>query len=459
MKKLICNILLALVSINLCAQITISEENIQENVVVKPQPFDSLSDIRPQQYAIEYKKYIGYQLFGLPISKEYECKKSNCEIRTQFLHTLTKKAIEIPHVSYEKSEVGSAYLMVCGVTRDKLKGNALKQYLEREKQYNASFQDSTDIYHAIYTNETPNQNSSIFYQSSPNAYYTPYDKIQNTYFTILDFKIGDSFSIKKNMMYTLDKWENPYNTDPELCILQILLRNETTNDTLYWQGQARHIYNSYFALVPYFEKIVSQYKNKDVITTRSIKNLVDINTGSSVTINPAEKWHCYDVTFLHTKEYSLVQPYVLIENEQHKVKIPFRDLDVHKYSELTTLDLEMVPLFIMSDEYDKLVAEKQKTEEERLVAQEERVRLEKLAYQQRKDNILKKYASTRYAQLIAEKRICLNMTKEMCIDSWGHPLSINTTIVDGLTFEQWVYDLGTYVYFENGIISAIQTHE
>lgn len=459
MKKLICNILLAFVFANTYAQITISEENIQEKVVVKPQLFDSLSDIRPQRHAVEYKKFIGYQLYGLPVSKKYECKQSNCDPRTQFLHTLTKKAIEIPHVPYEKSEVGAAYLMVCGGTKDQLKGTALKQYLEREKQYNASFQDSTDIYHAIYTNEVPNQNSSIFYQSSPNAYYTPYDKIQNTYFTILDFKIGDSFSIKKNMMYTLDEWENPYNTNPELCIIQILLRNETTKDTLYWQGQARHIYNSYFALVPYFEKIVSQYKNKDIVPTRAIKNLVDINTGATVMINPAEKWHCYDVTFLHTKEYSLVQPYVLIENGQYKVRIPFRDLDVHKYSELTDVELETAPLFIMSEEYDKLVAEKQRTVEERLAEQKERERLEELERQQRRDNILKKYASTGYAQLIADKKICLNMTKEMCLDSWGYPLYTNTTIVEGLTMEQWVYGLGNYVYFENGIISAIQTHE
>ena len=458
MKKIFFSIFLVCVSANMFAQITISEENIQEKVLVKPQPFDSLTDIRPWRNALEYKKYIGYQLLVLPISNKFECKKTTCEIRTQYLHSLCKQYIEVPHVPYEQSEVGAAYLMVCGVPKNKLKGSALKQYQERENEYNNSFKDSTDIYYPTYTKDEPNHNASIYYKASPNVYYTPYDKIQNTYFTILDIKIGDSFSVKKNSFYTLEEWKNPYNTDPELCILQVFLRNENTNDTLYWQGQARHIYNSYFALVPYFVKKVSLYKNKDFVATRSINNLVDINTSESVTIAPGEKWHCYDVTYLHTEKNALVQPFILMENGQNKVKIPFRDLEVKKYSQLTTIDIEETLMFITASDYEKLLAEKQKNIDDRIAAQKERERQEELVRQIRKEQILKKYNS-KYGPLIANGQICLKMTKDMCIDAWGQPISINTTTVEGLTLEQWVYGLGTYVYFENGIITAIQKHE
>ena len=44
----------------------------------------------------------------------------------------------------------------------------------------------------------------------------------------------------------------------------------------------------------------------------------------------------------------------------------------------------------------------------------------------------------------------------MCIASWGNPININRTIVKGLTSEQWVYGWGTYLYFDNGVLSAIQ---
>ena len=113
------------------------------------------------------------------------------------------------------------------------------------------------------------------------------------------------------------------------------------------------------------------------------------------------------------------------------------------------------PLFILKDQYDVLVVEKQKSEEERLEAQREHERQEELANQQRKEQLIKKFGST-YGQLIADGKICLKMTKEMCLEAWGEPYSINTTIVEGLTMEQWVYGLGTYVYFDNGIITGIQ---
>lgn len=50
----------------------------------------------------------------------------------------------------------------------------------------------------------------------------------------------------------------------------------------------------------------------------------------------------------------------------------------------------------------------------------------------------------------------LDMTKEEVLkSSWGKPKKINTTIVKGLTHEQWIYD-GGFLYFENGILTGIQ---
>jgi len=48
------------------------------------------------------------------------------------------------------------------------------------------------------------------------------------------------------------------------------------------------------------------------------------------------------------------------------------------------------------------------------------------------------------------------MTKNMCLDSWGSPSDINKTIGSFGVHEQWVYGLGSYVYFENGVITTIQ---
>lgn len=50
------------------------------------------------------------------------------------------------------------------------------------------------------------------------------------------------------------------------------------------------------------------------------------------------------------------------------------------------------------------------------------------------------------------------MTKEDVLQSsWGRPESINTTTTSNGTREQWVYrGLRNYLYFENGVLTAIQ---
>ena len=58
--------------------------------------------------------------------------------------------------------------------------------------------------------------------------------------------------------------------------------------------------------------------------------------------------------------------------------------------------------------------------------------------------------------LICEGTVCLKMTKEMCVDAWGEPLYINSTIVNGLVHEQWVYGWHTYLYFDNNVLTGIQ---
>jgi hypothetical protein len=48
------------------------------------------------------------------------------------------------------------------------------------------------------------------------------------------------------------------------------------------------------------------------------------------------------------------------------------------------------------------------------------------------------------------------MTKKMCRESWGDPIDINRTVFAWGTFEQWVYDIDKYLYFEDGILKTIQ---
>lgn len=57
---------------------------------------------------------------------------------------------------------------------------------------------------------------------------------------------------------------------------------------------------------------------------------------------------------------------------------------------------------------------------------------------------------------IVEKKVIVGMTKEQAIAAWGRPKDINTTATANGTHEQWVYGLSTYLYFDNGVLTAAQ---
>ena len=79
------------------------------------------------------------------------------------------------------------------------------------------------------------------------------------------------------------------------------------------------------------------------------------------------------------------------------------------------------------------------------------------ALEKKKFNLemINKYGA-RIGKLISENKVVIGMSKNICTLSWGEPYDINRTITKGRVFEQWVYSMGTYLYFENDVLVAIQ---
>ena len=52
----------------------------------------------------------------------------------------------------------------------------------------------------------------------------------------------------------------------------------------------------------------------------------------------------------------------------------------------------------------------------------------------------------------------IGMTKRQVLEgtNWGAPDSVNETVTERITREQWVYGAGNYLYFSNGKVSVIQ---
>lgn len=68
--------------------------------------------------------------------------------------------------------------------------------------------------------------------------------------------------------------------------------------------------------------------------------------------------------------------------------------------------------------------------------------------------MIRKYGRTN-GNLIIQGKVKLGFTKEMCREAWGSPSDINKSSGSWGGHEQWVYGLGSYLYFENGRLTAI----
>lgn len=91
---------------------------------------------------------------------------------------------------------------------------------------------------------------------------------------------------------------------------------------------------------------------------------------------------------------------------------------------------------------------------EQLAMKERKDKEYKIHVQNQKRKMIAKYGKY-WGNMVAEMQLEIGMTKQMCRDSWGEPQEINRTTTQYGTHEQWVY-FTTYVYFDNGKITAIQ---
>lgn len=57
---------------------------------------------------------------------------------------------------------------------------------------------------------------------------------------------------------------------------------------------------------------------------------------------------------------------------------------------------------------------------------------------------------------IQHARVFVGMSEDMATMSWGKPHSVNRTLAAGRVHEQWVYGSNSYLYFDDGILSAVQ---
>lgn len=105
-------------------------------------------------------------------------------------------------------------------------------------------------------------------------------------------------------------------------------------------------------------------------------------------------------------------------------------------------------------EEEAIIKRRKEIEEENNRREQARLKREQ-EERDRLPNMIKKYGAEK-GKIIAECKVRIGFTSEMCIDAWGKPSSINRTTSSYSVREQWVYGNRSYLYFNNGILETIQ---
>ena len=116
-----------------------------------------------------------------------------------------------------------------------------------------------------------------------------------------------------------------------------------------------------------------------------------------------------------------------------------------RVEEIKATELEEFRFEIMSKENQRLAREKQMAED---IARYKKEKQEYIA------GLVAMYGEG-YGNLIADRKVAIGMTEEMCRKAWGRPHDIyNTTTKWGVS-SVWVYNYKTYLYFYNGELKQI----
>lgn len=292
-----------------------------------------------------------------------------------------------------------------------------------------------------------NQYKPVLYEHKY-SFISDYNALAGKYFKVVDvLDQTDNDNFKYNDMGLYLKLESQENHD--IIYYQVVKVKEHLRDG----GRGPFIF------VGYFEKLKQLNINRKFIAQKNILELTEINSGKSVACSKGSEWTCVDVTLIEIKGASIMIPvFVFKDSLANEIAVGTE----YKYEGLNSSIEEF-------KSKEEVLAERQKQEEEskKRIAEEKKLK-EQEAIQAKKSastnatntkirraNLIKKYGE-KYGSLVANGKVVIGMTKQMCIDAWGRPEDINRTTGAFGVHEQWVYNLKSYLYFEGEILTTIQ---
>ncbi len=263
------------------------------------------------------------------------------------------------------------------------------------------------------------------------------EEIRNKYYTILNV-IDNSKDFWKSGVITNEikgKFDNV--NDPFLYGL--MLRDNDTKDTLYYFFSGDGNFQTLGVLVPFFAKQKELYDGKRLVFTySSYVDYTDVLTGKRVMVQPDSKWTC-EVSLLKDYDYKLC--YVLRNQLNETIVIRLDGNETLKKKE-----------FILEEIYKKEQKESAANDKK---YEKERIDKDRKITADHRIECIQRYGQYN-GVLIAQGKVRIGMSSEMCKTAWGNPFDSHKTIVENAIFEDWHYGWGKSLHFENGILNMIE---
>jgi hypothetical protein len=216
--------------------------------------------------------------------------------------------------------------------------------------------------------------------------------------------------------------------------------------------------------VAYFDYLKKKYLNKKIIISKSnIQSLKKIISNIRITrkelfqedlndvftnIDSSKIFQVNKITLKEPKENfpAYYSPVFNLKNLNNTVK------EIEFWSTKNKIILYNDEFIFKKDSLEKIKIAKSKLKQEQKELQKVNIENKRI---ERYNKLMKKYGKN-FAETIINNKVSIDMTKEMCRDSWGAPNSINKTTNAYGYSEQWVYGDGDYLYFDNGKLTTIQ---
>lgn len=124
--------------------------------------------------------------------------------------------------------------------------------------------------------------------------------------------------------------------------------------------------------------------------------------------------------------------------------------DLYLYNDSSYRPISILPEKRFIEEEERYALKHQAKELEQAAKEQAKEQAE----MQRREELIAKYGEIN-GNTIADRKVAIGMTKEMCEDAWGKLHETYITITEGSETEFWVYDYKTSLYFENGVLISI----